>query len=304
MHSRRILARTIVLVTCCSAIFGFLQPWYPVYGQEPTPIITNTEITATVSYDPSTYKYLYAYQITSSPANTGVISGVNIDISTNLTETLDIPDPLPKLPKFNESIISALDAKGVRILPVEMSAPTGWYPVPFSNDATASWVDVAPTDSLGPGQSLSGFSMSAPYVPGIRTIRLNPDISTWNLYPDADESEAVIQQQLELIKNLDFVGYTLGPTGIHDLISYWNHLRDNLNKAISIGWLPDATLANQLVTELASARETFTADDGDAAVRHLQKLILTVSQASNQQRRTEVRDLLVLNAERIIEGLP
>ncbi len=152
---------------------------------------------------------------------------------------------------------------------------------------------------------MGGFKLSGTFVPGIRRLTITPQISIWGLYPDTSDPVEVIKQKEELIESLNYVDYTLGPMGVTaGSFAHWNQLRDDIEQAVSLGWVADTALANALVTQLAAAREARDARDNGLTRSRLETLIATADQGTLAQRRREVRDLVILNAQRLLELMP
>ena len=86
--------------------------------------------------------------------------------------------------------------------------------------------------------------------------------------------------------------------------AHWDQVRDDLNQAIQLGWVPDQTLASNLVTQLANARHELDANRGSQAKSRLDSLIQTITTSTDAQRRREVFDLVLLNAQRLKEATP
>lgn len=271
------------------------------YGQPPVPIIKNLEVTASVSFDSAASRFVYAYRIRSLPSNTGNVSGISIDITTDLTQSFFIDNPIPE---YRSVVLQRLGDKGINILPVQVTAPTGWHGVNLTALGTADWGEFSKSTTLGPGQSVAGFILTSAFVPGLRTVTVSPDISTWNLYPNASGPEEVQAQQEALIKSLDFVGQTLGPVGVFPgTFAHWNQLRDDLNRMITeLNWV-DPTLGATLQAQLAVARTQLDDGKGTAAKTAL-TLLATLAQAPATQIRAEARQLVQLNAQSLIAHTP
>ncbi len=281
-------------------VFGGMLPLV-VQGQQPVPIIKNTEVTATVSFEPVAFRFSYEYAVTSLASNTGNVRSISIDITTDLTRTFFIESSIPE---YKGVVLERLDEKGINILPVETTAPPGWDSVNLTVLGTANWGGDR-LNTIQPGESLGGFTLTSQFVPGIRTLTISPQISTWNLYPDANDPEEVQAQQDALIKSLDFVGQTLGPVGVSPgTFAHWNQLRDDLNRAIEIGWITNAALGTTLVAQLADAREALEQLSGATAKERLQIVLDTLAQAAAGDLRSEARELIRLNAEVLIARTP
>ncbi len=266
----------------------------------PVPVISGAQITATATVN-SVEQYTYTYSVTNPVTSTGEIRDIRLDITHRLEDTYDITH---NVPQYKAVIDQALVERGIRVLPVELQAPSGWRTNNLTADGEAVWgaAEEGEGPLLTPGKSLNGFILKAhSFPPALRRVRLVPDISTWNLYPDADDPEEVQREREALIASLDFKTYTLGPAGVFaGTFNHWNTFRDSLNLAISLGWCADAMSGDTLVTQLASARAALDAGDGTLAKARLQTLLGTLSGITTAKCRTEVLDLTRLNAQSLI----
>jgi len=302
MYSHRSLRSTfsVASVFFCLVLGGGASSY--AQTQPPVPIVKNLMVEATASFDSTASAYTYQYKVTSLPSNTGNVSGIDIDITTDRPISLSsIPHPVPE---FRSAITKSLDKTGIKILPVSLTSPSGWFSTNLTAQGTASWGEMTKSTTLGPGQSLTGFALVAQFAPGIRTITITPAISTWNLYPNVDDPDEVQAERKALIKGLKYVGNTLGPVAVSGTYSLWDHLRDALNRAAQLGWIADTALANNLISQLASARQALDANDGTLAKKRLQALLVTLFQSTNSQRRQEAYDLIRLNTNALIVETP
>ena len=278
-----------------------------VQAQTPVPVITNLQVSATVSYDSTTQTYTYQYSVTNPSSDTGNIFEIAVDLTTNAPlEPSQIANPIPE---YRSAVIQSLDKNGIRVIPVSVSAPSGWDATNLTAQGTADWGGDS-NNIIKPGGSLGGFTLTTQYayaelMPGIRTITAYPDITTWGLYPDVENDSPAVQAQKEaLINSLNYVGSTLGPVVISGVYDHWDRLRDDLNRAIQLGWVSDTNLANALVTGLAAARQALDANDGTTAKQKLQTLLATLAQSTPAQRREEVYDLVLLNVNALLTETP
>jgi len=303
MHTHRIM-RPISILVLCELTLVILCGILPstANGQQPVPIIQNMVAGATVSFDQFSSTYSYTYNFHSLNSNTGDVSGISIDISIQPAGNFNNNHSLPE---YADAVRRSLDKKNISVLPVNVTAPPSWHAIDITALGTAHWLEVTESATLGPGQTVNGFELSTKFVPGIRKLTLSPAITTWGLYPDASDPEEIIQQQEALIKSLDYVDYTLGPVWVTaGSFAHWNQLRDDINQAIALGWVADTALADTLVSQLATAREARDLRDNGLTRSRLETLIATADQSTLAQRRQEVRDLVVLNAQRLLELTP
>jgi hypothetical protein len=266
---------------------------------QPTPNLQDTHVSAHAVYVPATHSYTISYAITSGAANTGEIDHVSVDISSGQGgfDRIFYTGPSPGSVNF---VLDRLDAKGKHIIPVSMTAPSGWRTSAVNLDMTAHW-----GTSLKNVTSVSGLTITAGFPPVIRTMAVQPR-ARFYLDTDGEEGDpAIAALEKAYYAGLTYTTWTLGPgspTGSQ--YGDWDVFRDNLNKAIQIGWIPDTTLANNLVTQLAKARTDFEAGHDTAAKQDLNALLVTIAASTDSQRRSEVADLVNIYANEIINNTP
>ncbi|MBI5197217.1 MAG: hypothetical protein HZA19_01265 [Nitrospirae bacterium] len=131
-----------------------------------------------------------------------------------------------------------------------------------------------------------------------------------NIEPDwllvLEDHEATVEESLaagEVERQLVFHTYSLGPSAVKPgWFEHWDQLRDNLNQAIGLGWIPDSVLANTLVSQLASARQAADAHDGTLAKSRLQPILDILAPTTRTQIRQEGYDLIFYNVKKLIES--
>ena len=288
----------------------------PNVGQVPTPILRDVQVQGEASFSVGTGLYSYTYTVTNPGTNTGDIWRIEIDMTTQVT-------PVSTLPAFDSTDLTIPSGAAGFLLFEEVLAdieplelPAGRSLLPFGQEVPPDWLgglDVngfagfssrdSSSDVL-PGTNLSGFELQSRGMPTIRRIQVIPH---WMFVVDSEEEVTPEMQQLadQINEAIVFHTFTLGPSALTPgTFGHWDRLRDDLDQAIQLGWIPDAALANTLVTQLASAREALDDRDGTLAKTRLQTLIETVTQSTPAQRRSEVEGLVRLNAEKLIESTP
>src|SRR5213593_2064193 len=279
-------------------------------GLMPIPVLQNVQVQAEVSFDSTLGHYTCRYVITNPPTNTGEIWSIDIDISQPFRERvftskgLTIPFGVSTL-TFDE--VLAMRRNPTPMVPVGMQVPPGWDGG-LGSTGFAGFTSGDPltkgSDKIIPGEKQGGFELISPGMPTIRQIKLIPD---WVLLvPTEEEATPALKQRAREIKaSLPFRTMTLGPSAMSPgSFGHWDQLRDDLNQAIQLSWVPDQPLATALVSQLASARQALDATDGTLAKTRLQTLIQTITTSAPAQRRREVFDLVLLNAQRLKEATP
>ncbi len=285
-------------------------------GLMPIPTLQGVQVQEETLFDPATQRYTYSYTVSNPASNTGQIWHLELDVTTNIPRAagspafdssgLTIPLLGAGLKPFDQELADlqplALPA-GTTVVPFGQRVPTGWNGG-LMRAGFASFGSSAPAVRILPGQTLSGFALLGPGMPAIRKMKVRP---FWTfVVPDLEGVD--IKEQIAAAKveqSITFHTVTLGPSAhIPGTFAHWDQLRDDLNQAIQLGWIPDQTLANALVTQLASARQALDAQDGTLAKSRLQTLFQTVTQSTPARRRREVFDLVLLNAQRMVENTP
>ena len=299
---------------------GFLALLTNAYavGLMPTPVLNNAKISSIVSFDQPNRRYNYVYAVTNPTGNSGEIWHFTIDVSytaengmKDQTYGLTIPFGIPI--DFSAMLSELVSMNNARSIPTPMQAGTI---VPFGQIVPQGWAGALGLDSYAhfisgdnapnimPGTSLGGFQLISYGVPTIRKAQIIPlwmhIVDDHDAVPDADRVEAGKIEQ-----DIIFNTLTLGPSGVsYGSYAHWNQLRDDLARAIQLGWINDPVLANNLTAQLASARQALDAKDGALAKTWLQALINTINQSTPAQRGSEAFGLVLLNAQALLQNTP
>lgn len=296
------------LVVMACSVFTGLSAWAQV-GSLPTPVFQSIQAQAVVTKDSSTQIYTYTYTVTNPSSNTGKLSLVRVDLSTNFPTSFTPPfDSSDLTIPFGVSTMSFNDLLNP-LRPLMKLPPAKGYVVAFGQQVPSGWsggLDVTGfamfgtlTDSadVAPGSSISGLTLRSRGLPTFVRLDAQPD---WQLAVDSDtdEDEATIAAAAQVLASLTVPTVTLGPSGASaGSYGHWEQLRDDLNQARQLGWIPDPILANALVTQLASARQALDANDGTTAKTRLNTLIQTMSSSTPTQRRAEVAALVLCSTQ-------
>jgi hypothetical protein len=126
-------------------------------------------------------------------------------------------------------------------------------------------------------------------------------VPRWVYATLGEANEEEIARGREIAESINVHRLTLGPSeAFPGSVKHWNQLRDDLQRAIGLGWVTDAALAQALTTQLADARAARDAFDGTLAQARLQVLLGTISASTAAQRRPELNDLVTLNTQSLI----
>ena len=284
-------------------MLGFVTAWAQQAGLMPVPFLQNVQVQAGASLEAATQFYAFRYTVTNPAGNTGEIRAIHIDVSGGVQihgTGLTIPMGSQNLP-FDDLVSILAPLNPVFTLTFGLQVPSGWI---GGMGARGFAAFATGTSRIAPGQTRSGFVLISPGLPTIREVELIP---YWVFLVDSEDATTPEEEQraAAIEDSLPFRTKTLGPSDVSPgSYAHWNLLRDDLNQSIQIGWVPDAALANSLVSQLASARQAQDASDGTTAKLRLQPLRDAVNQATPGQIRQEARDLMRLNVESLIANVP
>lgn len=278
-------------------------------GLIPVPNFQNVQVGVLTAFDSSTQSYSYNYTLTNPATNTGNLRAIHVDITIAAGgvefggSVLSIPFGAQSLTfdDFVSQILAPLNPPPM--VPVGMQVPSGWTGG-LGVRGFALFAALDPTKVVAPGQTKSGFSLISLGPPTIRQIEFLP---SWVfLVQDHDTIAPEDEQQADMVRtSLVLTAQTLGPSAVFPgSFAQWNQLRDDLNRAISLGWISDPVLAATLVAQLAAARQALDASDGTTAKSLLQTLLDTLNQASSSQIRPEANALVLLNVQALIANTP
>ena len=301
-----------LLLVCMGA--GSLAPSaFSQVGLMPIPTLKGVEVQAETTVDPGTLRYTYRYTVSNPSSNTGQIWNILVDVTTKVA-------PLSASPAFYSSGLT-LPKGGVGLKPFDrevadlspLALPAGTTIVPFGQQAPSGWnggltrngfayfSSGDPAVRVLPGQTLSGFALLGPGMPMIRKMQVHPK---WTyVVPDVhvtDDDEEVAASKVK--KAIVFHTFTLGPSPhTPGTVAHWDQFRDDLNQAIQLGWISDQALADSLVSQFASARQALNGQDWTLAKTRLNSLIQNITRSTPDQRHREAFDLVLLNAQRLLE---
>lgn len=286
-------------------------------GLIPTPILTNARITAVAVFDQVAGTYTYSYTVANPASNTGEIWDIKIDVSADgstngmanqmggltiqrLLRRVDFATELSKRVATNNRLSEPWPLQPQTIVPFGQNVPPGWLGG-LGIDSVASFTS-GNAPNIVPGTSLGGFQLISYGVPTIRNVQLIP---LWMHI--VDDHDAVSQADMlaagQIERDIIFHTVTLGPAGVsYGSFAHWNQLRDDLARAIQLGWISDNKLAKKLSDQLAYARQALDAHDLFTTKSRLPALLDTINQSSPAQRSSEGFALVALNLQSLIDN--
>jgi hypothetical protein len=286
-------------------------------GLMPTPVLNNAKISSDASFEQGTGRYFYVYTVTNPAGNSGEIWDFTIDVYDDIyangmrNQTFGLTIPLgSNQVDFSVVLSNLMSVNATRSLPMPLQVipfgqvvPPGWSGG-LGIDSVAHFISGDDAPNIVPGTSLGGFQLYSYGVPTIRNVQIMP---LWmHIVDDHDavtDADRVAAGQIE--QNIIFHTVSLGPSGVsYGSFAHWNQLRDDLVRAIQLGWIIDPTLASTLTSQLATARQSLDAKDFYTAKILLQPMLATISQSVPAQRTSEGYALVYLNVQSLINNTP
>jgi hypothetical protein len=303
-------------ITLCVALCLFcagLAKAAEAVGIMPVPTLRGVAVAASVTYDTTTKLYTYSYTVYNGSDSTGPISGLDVDMASPGTDTFS-PDLVAGL-TFNWGLRNNPSfynfTKRMKALEPLKLSPSDFL-VPFGSSAPEKWSCGLTVDGyadfgvnhddglIQPGASLSGFQIISPGAPTIREMVVIPDwMPVFDHEADTSEEQAAVQTR----NNIRLHIQTLAPAGSDYLI--WGELEKALAQAVQLGWISDATLAQQLRSQLDAANNAAIQEhDGTQAKTLLQALLSTLTAAPTTALNEAARNLITLDTQALIAHTP
>lgn len=280
-------------------------------GMLPTPTFQGVQTRAVVTVDPTTHIYSYNYSVSNPSSNTGKILMIGIDISSKFPKSFTPPfDSADFTIPYGANTLT-FDEMVSMLSSVMQLPPSSGYLVAHGQQVPTGWaggLDVfgfaqfnsrSSNGNVAPGSSITGLVLQSRGVPTIVRTEASPD---WQLVlnSEADLEPGMLEAAEQISDSLVVRAVTLGPSGVSaGSYGHWDQLRDDLNRAVQLGWISDSQLSNALLTQLASARQALDAQDGTLAKTRLNTLIQSISASTVAQRQAEVAALVLFNAQQL-----
>lgn len=276
-------------------------------GLLPIPSISGAKISAKIERDPIINWLIYRYTIANPSSSTGNIDDILINMRNDTgdylySDNFRLPwgTTRPTFDEFIEDFRSKKPDIRKLIIPFGQDVPYGWAGG-CNIDGYASFGKIRHgTNTLSPGTTLGGFELFSYLAPTIREIILVPE---WMLVvEDHDQvEEGIMEVAGQAEHDMRVRTLTLAPSAVRlGLFEHWNQLRDDLAKAVQLGWFPDKSFANVLTKQLASARNAMDQGDIPLAQQYLNTLLTTIVNATATQRSDDGYGLLYFNLTRMI----
>lgn len=190
--------------------------------------------------------------------------------------------------------------------------PINFKVLPFGITVPAGWNGMVTLDGMGgffgpidgmtgispaikPGQTMSGLTMVSHGLPTIKNMEFAPDwmLNMGDKEPTADQEA----QAAQVAESLAFHVSVLAPSWtVAGSLAHWDQFQKDVATAVSLGWIPDATLAQTIQNQLQTARNDMSTEGPSAnTIAATNALIATVSSATPGQLTADGQTLLTQN---------
>ena len=269
------------------------------------PNVNDTVVESEVTLDGEIYTYTYS--IYSGSSNIGEIWSSALDIQQPRGGMELSSNGIVSGPHFaKRSAASFLSDPSVpKMVPVGVFAPDNWNSG-LNIKGQASWGANEDQSMVYPGQSLAGFKITSHGLPGIREIRVDPELKLvfGDNFKNLEEIYAVEDK-------IAFKAKTIGPTappinfdGDFSPKSQLEIIYGYIDESQNLGWLNDTGLAGSLRTKLDSVGQAVNANDQAQAKTVLGEFMALLDSSSASQRTSEGYGLLYYNAKYLMDNMP
>jgi hypothetical protein len=274
------------------------------------PKVDTAKVQAAVVASEGTFKY--GYTITNGPTSGGTIWLVNIDISQPKGGLLLSGVGLSNGQGFlaNSSIAMSMRKQAVATVPVGIASPSNWFGG-VSVSGTVQWGAGNDLAVVFPQQSVSGFQLSSPGLPAIRSFTARPhlDVDALPIAPLAgpDDLARYITDLEAFEKQVTTQGVTIAPTAPPAEFQPAQFLKTILGykeQALIQGWITNRGIANSLDVKLNAALDALQAEDSKTAKNILNALLNEVKAQTDKHLTPDAIALLQFNTEYLISKIP
>jgi hypothetical protein len=271
-------------------------------------------VSATVTKDAGTSIFTYQYRVFNPVTNEGQILSADIEITRGPGDAVLSREGLLNGPRYMRH--SSEDAfQRVPMVPVGISGPEGWTSdLGFDNRTPprgfAGWGSIDEPFRILPGQAREGFRLTSYGLPGIRAMRMQPDIDYDNLPAEFGNPENARQLRDSLIFSTKTVGPKAPPATFVPL-EFLNHLISLLHDSRQQGWIKVDGVHQSLLAKLVAAKRKLEAGETQVAKDNLNAFLNAVRATSclefscpgNKPETSEAYALLFFNGQYLWERL-
>ncbi len=290
---------------------------YNLLAQTVPPPLKNVKIQARVVLDENGI-YHYYHIVTNPTENKIGIGDVNIDITVpkyGVTPEYIASEGYEE-PDHDDHVL--LQREGLLFVPIAWKTHSLWkgfigledkrFSILGTNTAVIIWrtrynFSTKYQYLLNPGQTSEELEMISYGLPGIRKVIFRPDWTEINWPPEyrrlEEEPIEVWFEKDRKKETLSFVSTTIGPTAppAFTPLQFNQLLQEYVSQCVTLGWLKDATLTQQLNNYLAQSATAIKENRLSDAQNIITQFMNAVQNSNLSQRTTEAHGLLYYNAK-------
>ncbi len=239
-------------------------------------------------------QYIYRYTVTNPATSNDPLYRFSVDISA---PGRDFRRPtLQTMPKQGgartrlmqeevDLLYPFFGRQGEGVVSIGLECPSGWTGG-LRKDATVVCYAANDTPLIDPGESLSGFAIYSRFPPMLRDVDVR---AFWTVVVDSHDDEATIDKEaaFNVLESLRRPQRALAPTYVFpNQAEHYSLFEQDLAEMISLGWIPNATLATELSAIIDEAGELFESGQGITAKLRLWQTATSTSDVTILRRRT------------------
>lgn len=272
----------------------------------PSPL-KEVNIAVKVNSDPITGLYTYDYTVTNPQINDSDISAIDIFISRDpVSDQETASNGLNHCPRYHKAS-SAKALSKYSMVAVGSKSPNNWscgYAQLRGNQSGSFGWGTSSTRLLKPGNTVTGFALTAYAPPGVREVLVTVDVDYDQL---PDEYSENIEKTKELTKSINWLGKTIGPKAppkVFNATSFSEYLRTLTTQAVVQNWVRDQGFLKSLEAKLDQITKKITASDYATARNVLNAFLSEVDAQKGKHLSLEGYALLYFNGKYLLSNLP
>lgn len=196
--------------------------------------------------------------------------------------------------------------KGTKISPMN---PKDWYSrQPRPSEHAPNWVrwsalprsDREPSTYIQPGESLEGFALRCPGLPGILTAYIKGHITIHELREEADAPLGLEENSVQ--------GKVIGPVPIPEVfrpVDFAAHLESLFAESVQLGWVNDEPEVQPLLETLKSVKTALDKNQIAQARSRISEFLTTLESVSKTEKvlTSEATSMLKINAQYLLNNV-
>ncbi|HRV25719.1 MAG TPA: hypothetical protein P5294_04215, partial [Smithellaceae bacterium] len=304
-----------IYISCLVTIFLLLGIYNHLWAQTVPPPLKNVKIQARVVLDENGV-YHYYHTVTNPAENKIGINDINTDITFPNYGIIPEHISAEGYTEPDRDDYADVQRRGLLFVPIAYKNTSLWRGGIILEDGRKSLLGNAVVNNwraeynfatryqylLNPGQTSEELEMISYGLPGIRKVIFRPDWTEINWPPEyrrlEEEPIEVWFEKDRKKETLSFVSTTIGPTAppAFTPLQFNQLLQEYVSQCVTLGWLKDATLTQQLNNYLTQSATAIKENRLTDAQNIITQFMNAVQNSNLSQRTTEAHGLLYYNA--------